>query len=152
RLSEIAVMIGRLAERFSKESLASSSGKYGEFTAAVFGWCPILNEFAIYKLEPRQTASTFQVVCEEHRPKDNSTLVSFGSGSARLAKQIDHLRQHGDQFHRTARIPKVAVETLVEEDVGDVGGSLSIGAATRNGFRLYSYVYPIVRGKPEAKI
>jgi hypothetical protein len=72
RLSEIVAMIGRLAERFSKEALASSSGEYGKFAAAVFGWCPILDEFAIYKLEPRLTSSTFQMVCEEIRPKDNS--------------------------------------------------------------------------------
>jgi hypothetical protein len=74
RLSEIVAMIGRLAERFSKEALASSSGEYGKFAAAVFGWCPILDEFAIYKLEPRLTSSTFQMVCEEIRPKDNSTV------------------------------------------------------------------------------
>lgn len=41
---------------------------------------------------------------------------------------------------------------LIEQDTSDVGGSLSIGAATRDDFRLYSYVTPIVEGKPEAKI
>jgi hypothetical protein len=152
RLSEVAAMIGRLAERFSKEALASSSGKYGKFTAAVFGRCPILDEFAIYKLDPRLTSSTFQIECQELRPKDNSTVVSFGSGAARLARQIDHIRQYGDKFHRTAHVPKLAAEALIEQDSGDVGGSLSIGAATRNDFRLYSYVTPIVPGKPEAKI
>lgn len=152
RLSEIAAMIGSLAERFSKDSLASSNGAYGKFAAAVFGWCPILDEFAIYKLEPRLTSSTFQMECEELRPKDNSTVVLFGSGATRLTQQIDYIRKHGDKFHRTARIPKLAAEALIAQDVGDVGGSLSIGAATRNGFRLYSHVTPIVPGKPEAKI
>jgi hypothetical protein len=151
RLSEIAAMIGRLAERFSKESLASSNGTYGEFTAAVFGWCPVLDEFAIYKLKPR-LSSRFQMACEEQRPKNNSTVVSFGSGAARLTRHIAHIRDHGDEFNRTARIPKLAIEAVIKQDVGDVGGSLSIGIATRNGFSLRSHVTPIVPGKPEAKI
>src|ERR1700751_1376042 len=128
RLSEIAAMIGRLAERFSKDSLASSNGTYGQFTAGVFGWCQILDEFAIYRLEPRLTSSTFQMECEELRPKDNSTVVLFGSGVRRLTQQIDFIRQHGDKFHSPAHIPKLAAEALIAEDVGDVGGSLSISA------------------------
>jgi hypothetical protein len=89
---------------------------------------------------------------EETLPKDNLSIVSFGSGAARLIQQIDNIRQHGDKYNRTARIPKLAAEVLIEQDMSDVGGNLSIGAATRDGFRLYSYVTPIVEGKPEAKI
>lgn len=69
-----------------------------------------------------------------------------------LSKSTTSVRQYGDKFHRTAHIPKLAAEALIEQDSGDVGGSLYIGAATRNDFRLYSYVTPIVPGKPEAKI
>jgi hypothetical protein len=152
RLSDIAAMIGRLAERFSKEALASSSGNYGKFTAAVFGWCPMLGEFANYKLEPRLTSSTFTIDCQELLPRHNATVITFGSGAARMIKQIDRIRQHGDKFHRTALVQKLAAEALIEQDSGDVGGSLSIGVATRNDFRLYSYVTPKVPGKPEAKI
>jgi hypothetical protein len=152
RLSEIAAMIGLLGQRFSKEALGSSNGEYGKFTAAVFGWCPTLNRFAIYELTPRLTSSTFEMQIEETLPKDNLSIVSFGSGAARLIQQIDNIRQHGDKYNRTARIPKLAAEVLIEQDMSDVGGSLSIGAATRDGFRLYSYVTPIVKGKPEAKI
>jgi hypothetical protein len=65
---------------------------------------------------------------------------------------MDSIRQHGDKFQRRAHVPKLAVEALVEEDIGDVGGALSIGAATRMGFRLYSHVTPNEKGKPEARI
>jgi hypothetical protein len=152
RLSEIAAMIGSLGERFSKEALGSSNGDYGRFTAAVFGWCPILSRLAIYELKPRLTSSTFEMQIEETLPEDNLSVVTFGNGAARLMQQIDNIRKHGDKYQRTARIPKIAAEILIEEDTGDVGGSLSIGAVTQNGFRLYSYVTPIVKGKPEAKI
>jgi hypothetical protein len=150
RLSEIAAMIGRLGQRFSTEALGSSNGKYGKFTAAVFGWCPTLNRFAIYELKPRLTTSTFEMQIEETLPKDNLSVVSFGTGAARLIQQMDNIRQRGDEYNRTARIPKIAAEVLIEQDMGDVGGSLSIGAATQNDFHLYSYVTPIVKGKPEA--
>src|SRR5258708_8405856 len=56
-LRKLAGMIGRLAHRFSRESLGSSNGKSGKFTAAVFGWCPVLNRFAIYQLTPRWSSS-----------------------------------------------------------------------------------------------
>jgi hypothetical protein len=152
RLSEIAAMMGMLGQRFSKEALGSSNGKYGKFTAAVFGWCPTLNRFAIYELTPRLTSSTFEMQIEETLPKDNFSVVSFGTGAARLTQQIDDIRQHGDKYNRTARIPKLAAEVLIEQDMSDVGGSLSIGAATRDDFRLYSYITPIVKGQPNAKI
>jgi hypothetical protein len=69
------------------------SGKYGKFTAAVFGWCPTLNRFAIYALKPRLTSSTFEMQIEETLPKDNLSVVSFGTGAARLIQQIDNIRQ-----------------------------------------------------------
>ncbi len=119
RLSEIAAMIGRLAQRFSRESLGSSNGKYGKFTAAVFGWCPVLNRFAIYQLTPRWSSSTFEMQSAEFLPEDNLSVVSFGTGAARLIEKMDKIRQHGDKFHRTAHIPKLAAEALVEQDVGD---------------------------------
>jgi hypothetical protein len=72
---------------------------------------------------------------EELLPEDNLSVVSFGTGAARLVDEIDHIRMYGDKFHRTARIPKLAAEALVEQDVHDVGGSLSFGAATQNDFR-----------------
>ena len=152
RLREVAGMISLLAERFSKESLGSSNGNYGKFTAVIFGWCPILDRFAIYRLSPRLDSSGFHVETTEHLPEDDRSVVSFGSGAARLNQKIEFIRQHGDKYHRTARIPKLAAEAVIEEDIGDVGGSLSIGIATRGNFQLYSYVSPIVRGRPEAKI
>src|SRR5712692_962708 len=109
-------------------------------------------EVTLDGLTPRLTSSTFEMQIEETLPKKNISLVSFGTGAARLTQQIDDIRQHGDKYNRTARIPKLAAEVLIEQDMSDVGGSLSIGAATRDDFRLYSYITPIVKGEPKAKI
>jgi hypothetical protein len=153
RLSEIAAMVGHLGERFSKEALSSSNGKYGKFFAAVFGWCPILNCLAIYELKPQKTATSYEMQITETLPKDNLSVVSFGTGATRLTQLIDNIRLQGDKFGRTARVPKLAVEALIREGaVSDVGGSLSIGAANRDDFRLYSHVTPNEMGKPEADI
>ena len=122
----------------------------GTTPVAVFGWCPILNRFAIYQLTLDET--TFEMQIAETLPEDSLSVVALGSGAARLIQQIDFIREHGDKFHRTARIPKLAADALIEQNVGDVGGSLSIGLATRDGFRLYSHVTPVVPGKPDAKI
>jgi hypothetical protein len=114
RLSEIAAIIGHLGERFSKEVLSSSNSQYGTFSAAVFGWCPVLSRLAIYELIPRLTTSTYDMQIIESIPNDNLSVVSLGSGAARLAELIDHIRRHGDEFHRTARIPKLAAEALIK--------------------------------------
>ena len=79
-------------------------------------------------------------------------LSSHSESAARLTQIIDNIRQQGDKFNRTARIPKLAAEALIKEDISDVGGSLSIGVATRDDFRLFSYVTPNEMGKPEANI
>jgi hypothetical protein len=53
---------------------------------------------------------TFEMQIEETLPKDNLSVVSFGTGAARLIQQIDTIRQHGDKYNRTACIPKLAAE------------------------------------------
>jgi len=153
RLSEIAQMIGRLAARFSKEKLFSSNGRYGKFESAVFGWCPVLNRFAVYELKPSSDQAQFEIECLECLPEDDKQVVSFGSGAMRLNELIAHIRQNVDEFHRTSRFPKLAVEALIRENnLGDVGGSLSIGLANRFEFQLYAHVTPIVPGSPAAKM
>jgi len=152
RLRDIVEMVGHLAEGFSKEALFSSNLKYGKFSAAVFGWCPVLNQFAIYQLVPKMTASDFKIQITETIPRDNSAPVSFGTGAARLLHLIGEIHAHGDKFPRTARIPKIAAEALIAENIGDIGGSLSIGAATKEGFQLFSRVTPNELGSPEANI
>jgi hypothetical protein len=152
-LREVAWMIGRLAARFSKEKLSSSNGRYGEFEAAVFGWCPVLNRFAVYELRPRSDPGRFEIECLEHLPEEEDQAISFGSGAKRLNEVIADIRQNGDVFQRTGRVPKLAVEALIREgSLGDVGGSLSIGLADRLGFRLYAHVTPVVYGAPAAKM
>jgi hypothetical protein len=149
-LREIAELVRSLGEQFSKESLGSSNGKYGRFEAVVFGWCPHLARFAIYHLSPNSNASRFEMDCTENLPNDSSSVIILGSGRTKLLESINSIRLNGDRFGRKGRIPKLAAEAVIEEDVGDVGGSLSIGIANRFGYDLYSWLRPVEPGKPDA--
>jgi hypothetical protein len=152
-LSDVAKLVRTVAIGFSKESLASSNGKYGEFEASLFGWEAHLNRFVVYHLTPKISSESFSIDIHEHFPNDNRTVLMMGSGRSRLSSKIDTIRQNGkDEFGRSGRIPKLAVEGIVREDVGDVGGSLSISIATQWGYELYSWVRPIEIGKPDATI
>jgi hypothetical protein len=78
-------------------------------------------------------------------------VLMLGSGRDRAIDKLAHLRRDSDPHGRTARLPKLAIDALVKEDTkGDVGGSLSIGIASRQGFGLYGFVQPIEVGKPPA--
>ena len=51
---------------------------------------------------------------------------------------MDKMHAAGCDSHgRTVRFPKSAIERLVAEDIGDVGGSMSIATVSRSGFRAY---------------
>jgi hypothetical protein len=150
-LSEVAELIRTVAMGFSKESLASSNGKYGAFEASLFGWEPHLNRFAAYHLTPKISSGSFSIDIHEHFPSDNRAVLTMGSGRSRLSSKINTIHQNGkDEFGRSGRVPKLAIEGIVREDVGDVGGSLSIGIATQWGYELHSWVRPIQTGKPDA--
>jgi hypothetical protein len=149
-LRDIARLVRTLAERYSRESLAGSNGKYGQFEAAIFGWCPHLARFAIYHLFPKLNSSSFSVEIKEHLPVDESYVQILGSGRERLTAQIELIRANGDRFLRKGLVPKLAAEAIIEEDKGDVGGSLSVGIATRWRYDLYSWVRPVEPGKPQA--
>jgi hypothetical protein len=149
-LKDIAKLVRNLAERFSKESLAGSNGEYGQFESAIFGWCPHLSRFAIYHLFPKLNSSSFSVEIKEQLPINESQILILGSGGERLTAQIELIRTNGDKFLRKGLVPKLAVEAIIEEDRGDVGGSLSLGIATRWRYDLYSWVRPVERGKPQA--
>lgn len=148
-LRDIGNLVGQLAERFSKESLSSSNGRYGKFECAVFGFCHHLQRFVTYHI-PHLEQPTFAIEIKEAFPTADSDILVLGSGRTRLNEKITFIRNNGDRFLRTGRIPKLALEAIVDEDQGDVGGSLSIGIATTWRYDLYSWLRPVEYGKPAA--
>src|SRR5262245_19586637 len=98
KLSDVADAVRRLAVRFSKEKLASTNGQHGYFDCAVYGWCHILQRFAIYELRHHIQQSKFDVGCVEHLPDNDRHVVSFGSGQPRLVELMESIATNGDPY------------------------------------------------------
>jgi hypothetical protein len=140
-LRDLARSVSWLAERYSKESLSGSNGKYGVFEAAVFGWCPHLNAFVVYHLHPDIAQNSFSLRIDELIPDKDSEAIVLGSGRERLLNRIDLIRARNTSQDRD-EVPRLAAEAIIREDTGDVGGSLSIGVATHRGYELLSWISP----------
>ena len=151
RLADIANLVRRLSERFSREVLSSSHGNYGKFEAVVFGYCPHANALGAFHLRPELSQGQLSVSMSECAIGHDDSALVFGNGRTRAIDKIAQLRSEGDHHRRTVRLPKLAVEALIREDSGDVGGSLSVGIAGHWGFSLYGSVQPIEEGKPPAR-
>lgn len=148
-VADLAEAARKLSERFSREVLASSNGTMGSFEAAIFGFCPYRSAFEIYHLSPNGLG-TMEMSPAGDGTRPNEVLV-LGSGRARLFERIAELEKAGrDGVGRTGRIPKLAVESLIETDYPDVGGHLSVGLATRTGFRPCFAATPYEAGQPGA--
>jgi len=149
-LWNIAELVRKLSERFSKEVLASTNQRIGRFDAAVFGLCPIANAFEVYHLHPEGLNKNFCMRINHCEISDSVPCVVLGSGKERLLEKLEEFRSSGEPFGRTVRLPMFAVDAIIREDHGDVGGSRSLGIASRLGFSLYSSLVPFELGKPLA--
>lgn len=149
-LYDIAKLVSRVGERFSRECLGSSNGTYGKFEAAVFGYCAHLRKYAVYHLTPTLDQSTFSISVTESLPEDNLGITILGNGKEELNTEIDYIQREGDPYQRSGRIPKLAVEAMVKKSNGPIGGSLAIGIASRFNYDLYWWAQPLEYGKPQA--
>lgn len=148
RFADISNFIARSAERFMRD-WGSRWREHWRFEAFVFGWCARCSLLQTYKLQPR-TSDGLAVQVERI---DTGTPAVIGSGAPAFREQLRLLQQGGDTFGRTARLPLLAVEQLVANEVqDDVGGDIQIGTVDRNGLRIATRVRPEVAGQSSAKI
>jgi len=148
-LNDVGQLVRRVAERVSQDVLASSNGRRA-FEAAIFGFCPGVQRFEIYRLHPKFEGMNFEMALTKVvATPDGEMILILGTGRERLEQRIAQMRQRGSDSHgRRIRFPKCAIEMMVAEDLGDVGGSVSIGMAKRSGFQaLFS-----VRRGPDARV
>lgn len=146
-LGQIAGLVRGLGTRFGREVAASRRSTALDLTLAVFGYCPAQQKHAIYLMTPATGEQTLSL--EEVFPESELSPVIFGSGANSIQAELADLRSSGDSFGRTARLPKIAIERVVRrQEPGEVGGSMSIGMADAQEFRLYQEVRPIVPGQP----
>lgn len=151
RLDLVAEMIRRMGEQFSKDYLSSTAGEFGAFEAALFGWCPYSEQYVCFHMQPSATPSSFELKTSKVNLNEGA-IIRLGTGAGRFDEHMGQLERDGDHWERRTRLPKVAIERMIAENASDVGGSLSIGRSEREDFRLYGWVSPVERGKPEAQL
>lgn len=151
-LKDVAILVCKLAERFSRETLSASNGTYGNFEASLFGYCPVEKTFKVFHLVPHIDKENFSYFINDYKIDGIEPVVIMGSGRVKFLEQMKKLKTEGDSYKRTARLPKIAIESIVDEGQGDVGGSISIGIVPIQGsFQIYSSIQPIEKGKPAAR-
>lgn len=151
RLREVVQVVQSLAVRYLTEAWKNDQN-YPGFECAVFGYCPHSTRFEIYHFVPTAKVPVVAFSLTETCPINDSQIVVFGSGKNDLLEEISKIRINGDVYGRKARSPKLAIELMIETNKNlTVGGSLSIGIATRYRFQQYAWVSPLEKGKPHAK-
>ena len=152
-MADVAEVVRKLAQRFSKEALIGSASRYGRFEAALFGYCTSRREFLTYILGDIEDGSQGFSLQELKVLSEGGIIASIGATDAKskLDEVIGKFRLHGEPHGRTGRWPRLAVEAMVEErPILSVGGAISIGIAMQDGFRAYYNSRPLVVGQPPA--
>lgn len=136
RFEEVAKLVKRLAHRFIRER--RDLGGDGSFWCALFGWCHHEGNWQVAYISPQEEIGNFRVELQYPKaPKeDGAPWLVLGTG-----------RQHFIETHNallakvkgTARhVPRLAIEQMIRDGLDrTVGGTVSTGAAHRNGFVLF---------------
>lgn len=137
-------MVRRLGTRFGREAAGSRSSPALQLEIVVFGWCPVLQRYAVYSLSPDMAADPLSLIVKETFPQTNQEITLLGSGAAEASERIAKLRAQGVSW----RAPHIAVRQMVTGgDTPDVGGSWSIGFSNRiMGFMHFAAVVPVPGG------
>ncbi len=146
RLEEIARFVSQIGFRFSAEISQNNGAGAGDFEAAVFGKCPWSNKFEIFVFRCRSIASEQKFSTVENMLAP--TVLGSPAAKGEFDRELMQLRKAGE----ACRLSKAAISQLLRgSSLLEVGGALSLGQASAQGFRLFWHPEPIVEGKPQAR-
>lgn len=146
---DVAACVKRISEHFMRER--RSFGSDGLFDAVFFGWCPYAEDFKVALIEGRDDSGSFRVDLSypEEPAVSGEPWVVIGSGKSSFEKALSTLKVGAAGFVK--RVPKAAIEDMIAKSTDKtVGGAISLGAAHKRGFEVFSTIVPIVPGEPEA--
>ena len=151
-METIANLVSRLASKFMNDVAATARNpSAGRFDAAILGYCATHHRLEVYELRSKMNADG-RWVCSPHPCEllnDQPALI-LGTGRSRLLKRLEEFERNGEPHGRTARLPKAALEAIIGEDRGDVGGALSAATVSAREFRLHRILKPVEAGQPKA--
>jgi hypothetical protein len=141
-LQNLAEFFGTWGTRYMTD-WGRLSPRNAKFSAILFGPCPTTRSLNVFKI----TSGTVT------REEETSHPVAIGSGIGEFISILASIRSDGEHSLRTANLPMVAIERMIETDArNDIGGALQLATATSDGVGLFARCSPVVFGKPEAKI
>lgn len=133
---EIAELVRKLAQNFMSER--RQLGQDGLFWSALFGWCPHSEDWKVALISPHCDSDSFRVeLCYPQAPAvDGEPWLVLGTGKQKFQETYSALLV--DLAAGQRHVPRLVIEKMIREELdGTVGGSVSTGAAHRNGFLLF---------------
>jgi hypothetical protein len=149
-LSEIAEFVRGISDEVARQYMSASDGTEDKFEIAIFAWNISSLRFEIYHIGPEVDRDSFRMACSRIDVGQGTSPFCMGSGRQRFDVKLKAIMENGDAFGRRTRLPKLAIEALIDEDLADVGGSMSIAKNDVHGFEPLVWVRPIEQGEPPA--
>jgi hypothetical protein len=137
-LEEVSEFVRRFALLYMAERAQLAPNNW-MFSAIIFGWCPIKQSIAAYKLEPSVSSNIVvsSSLCDLSEP------IAIGSGAPTFYQRFSEIRATPGADGRTARLPLLVVEHLALSSARpDIGGDVQLGYADATGFRHLSRYRP----------
>lgn len=132
-IADVALLLAKLGRGYMYDYLSSSNGNYGKFEMALFGWCPRVGGLRIAHLRPGEGIAPEFAVIDRDPIAERSPLV-LGEPE-RFMEKFARERSQDVDFPRTG--PLRTLEAIVADDIGSVGGTVSIAAASKPGVSIY---------------
>lgn len=125
-LSEIAEMVRRIAERYTREI-------EGIFELAIFGWCPARQGYRVLVIEPDRSVVPLGMRIREDDPMRSAGFTLLGSEQPAMRAAIEQVQAElrGQSLQRA---PILALRRLLRlRQEGPIGGALQMGRAHPSG-------------------
>ena len=128
-LSEIAEMVRRVAERYSREIESA-------FELAIFGWCPARQGYRVLVIEPDRSVVPLGMRIREDDPMRRAGFTLLGSEKSAMRAAIEQVQAELDG-QSLQRAPILALRRLLRlRQEGPIGGALQMGRAHAPGLFL----------------
>ena len=138
-VGQASELVRRIGRQFVMDAAGDSQSdpRLSLFECAVFGYSQPHDRYQAFHIHPEFGGENLEMaIVEFDLYKENAVLV-FGSGRERVLKKIDDLSVTRANGVQALRLPMRALEAVVREDRGDVGGELSIAGLYMADFRIY---------------
>ncbi|MCW0232562.1 MAG: hypothetical protein OJJ21_03085 [Ferrovibrio sp.] len=136
-VESIANLGRHLIERYTKDAGVSA---YRPVMASVFGHCTRSQTYKIFQLLPHKTENGFEQQCREIDIENGDFLLMGDDAEALRPRIIELAAKQNPRFRGIE--PKIILQNrIVGTEVGTVGGTIQVGIATANSFKVYASVF-----------